>query len=608
MKYLFLMNEAECQNESTLEKLMTLSKSNDVVVLSLSTLASLALRRMGFDYVTPDLFFPKEKSSAIDKQSATYCREWYRVIDHPLMYFHGASIGEAFEFDFFHLFIDALRSVEIARSLLKESFETIYIPSLDSADSWVVVSCYYTLPSILAFIARKKGMNVIDLNKPSNVVAKTMIRLARPKQLFNSLIDSVFLSMHCAAFLFRNFGALANLLLDRERARSALAYHYHGLIRELRDSNGSGLKVYPSLVHTPKSMQQINGILSLLKDEKNVSRLDDSIVYDGTPLWRVLFPQVYQMLSKQVPLIIARMQWTELFVKLMRPASFVVLDDILALQRAMCQILKLHGIPVVIVQHGLLVDDFEGLFLLPKVGDVQAVWGEYYRKWHTDRGKPPESQVVTGFPRYDELLTLPPLDRDGLCRRFGMNPERRIVLVITEYFGGVSSRYTVEDEERYVRSAFRALKAYDDIQIVVKLHPQFQTRYHRIVSEFAQQEDVRVIIARDSLWDLIRASSFVIVSVSTVCLEALALGKRVVSINMSESTDKSGLVQNGLAIGAYNEEEINESVGICMKGADQDKDQDDERRRLLFPFLYIADGHASQRVAELIRAISIRSR
>ena len=609
MRYLFLMDEAECQNESTLERLRTLRKSDEVVVLSLSTLASLALRRMGVDYVTPDLFFSKEKSTAIDKQSAIFCRGWYRAIDHPLMSFHGALIGETLEFDFYHLFIDALRSVEIVRSLLEDSFETIYIPSLDFEDSWYVLSCHYTLPSILVCLAGQKGMKVVNLERPSGVVAETLRRHAPSRQWFRLLIDDVFLSLSCIQFLFRNFDSLASLFLDRRKARFALSYQvyrYEGLVEELRDPNGRGLRIYPSLVHTPKSMLQINGVLKFLKDEKTISKLDDLIVYDGVPLWRMLSPQVYQMLSKQVPFIIGRMQWTELFVKLVRPASFVACDDVLPDHRSMCQVLKLLGIPVVIVQHGILVSDFEGLFVLPKVGDIQAVWGEYYRKWHIDRGKPAESQVTTGAPGFDKIVNLPALDRDKICKRFGPDPGLKVVLVITEYFGTSSSGYTVEEEERYIRLALRSLKTYDDIQIVVKLHPHSQSRYHRTVSEIAEQEGVRVIIARDSLWDLIRLSSFVIVSMSTVCLEALALGRPVIQINLDSFIGDSGLVQDGLAIGAYNEEEINKCVGICVRGVEQDKDEDDRRKSLLFPFLYTVDGRASERLAELIRAKSIR--
>jgi hypothetical protein len=345
----------------------------------------------------------------------------------------------------------------------------------------------------------------------------------------------------------------------------------------------------------------------LVRDETRTSKLDDSIVYDGIPLWGVLSPLVNQILSRHVPSITGRIQWTELFLTMFRPSALVVSEDIAPLSRSMCQVLKLRGIPVIVVQHGILSVDLAGFYAMPKVGDFQAVWGQYYREWHIDRGKSAETQVVTGFPRHDGLRNLPPIDREGVCRRFGLDARLKVVLVATEWFQAGSSRYTVEDEESYIRHVLRSLKVYVDIQIVVKLHPGRQERYNKIVSQIAEQEGVRVVIAKDSLWDLMRLSSFVIVSVSSVCVEALALDKPVISVNLADRRDITGLVQDGLAIGAYNESEIKRSVEICMTVAGREPDHDDNKRSLLFPFIYLADGCASQRVAELIRAKSVRN-
>jgi CDP-glycerol glycerophosphotransferase (TagB/SpsB family) len=244
---------------------------------------------------------------------------------------------------------------------------------------------------------------------------------------------------------------------------------------------------------------------------------------------------------------------------------------------------------------------------MPKVGDIQAVWGEYYRKWHTDRGKFAESQVVTGCPRYDGLFNLPPLDRDRLSRQFGLEPKLKVVLVATEWFEADTYRHTVEEEENYIRLVLRSLKVPGDIQIVVKLHPDSQDMYQRIVSEIAAQEGVKAVIAKDSLWDLIRLSSFVIVSTSSVCVEALILGKPVILVNLADQEDISGLVQDGLAVGAYSEDEIKTSIRKCMEVDAQHPAQADRTRQLLVPFIYLADGCASQRLAELIRTKSVRN-
>lgn len=293
-------------------------------------------------------------------------------------------------------------------------------------------------------------------------------------------------------------------------------------------------------------------------------------------------------------------------MKMLKPSSLIVLEDVTAFSRSMCQVLRNRGIPIVVVQHGIQTNDHAGFFVMPKVGDVQAVWGEYYRRWSIDRGKPDEAEVVTGSPKHDRLRNLTPIDRQRVCRRFGLDTRLKVVLVATEWFTADTSRYTVEGEESYIKHVLKSLGAYDDTQIVVKLHPACQQKYSNIVSQIAEQERVRVVIAKDSLWDLIRLSSFVIVSVSSVCVEALILGRRVISVNLADCRDITGLVQNGLAIGAYSAEEVRQSIGTCMAIAEPDLECSEMREELLSPFTNGNDGSASKRVAELVRTLSDR--
>ncbi len=604
MRYLCLMDETDSQDESTLERLKALGRDNEVIVLSLDTLASLALLANGISYVTPALFFSKEKSSAIDWQVVRICKEWYKSSPSPQMSFHGVSIGEVLEYDFYYLFIDALRSVEIARTILEDSFDVIYLPSLDPSDSLRNISvhamCHQTLPLILATLASQKGLKLVRFEPISD-----QRTVPRPKQGLHELVDFMSSSVR---FLRMNCGDLPSIIAHRNLMRVALVGHQdEGIISSLRSTDVKGLKTYPSFLHTPESWMQARAIVKHLRSDETIARLDHEVTYDGVPLWRALLPLIEVVVSRLIPEILGRIQWTEFFVATLRPSSFVVLEDITALPRAMCRVLKLRGIPIVVLQHGILSSDMAGMYVMPVVGDCQAVWGEYYRNWHIERGKSPETQTVTGFPRHDELLRLPPLDLDGLCKQLGMNPKVRTVLVITEWFQAMTSSDMIEYEERYIRLVLRSLKVYHGIQIVVKLHPGLQSRYCRIVSEIAKQEGVKVAIAKDSLWDLIRLSSFVIMSTSSVCVEALVLGKPVLSVNLADQRDISGLVQDGLAIGAYSEEEIKGSIRKCIEVDAQHMVQVDRTRQLLFPFIYLADGCASRRLAELMRTKSARN-
>jgi hypothetical protein len=600
MRYLFAIDEIESKNQNTLRLLRELKMDSEVVVLGLSTLADMSLRREDILYVTPDVFFSMEKSSEIDKRAYAISQMWHKLLDPDLISYRGVSIGEALEYDFYHLLVDTLRSIEIANTILKDSYDVVYLPSsgpsLDGRGISFHTVCYQTLPLIISDYARKRGMKVVRLS-PSPDRRPTAARW-RPRVL----TDQGFMASG-ALFLLKNRRDLFALFSHKNLSRTSLQLCpicQNEIINCLRRTGGIGVKAFPGILQNRRSKVHASRLGNLMGDEKTVSRLDDEITYKDNHFWRALYPFADEVLSKLIPLIIGRINWAEFFVKVFNPTSFVVFQDITPLSRSMCQVLKNHGVYVFVIQHGILSNDMAGMYTLPKVGYMQAVWGEYYEEWHSRRGMPAGSLAVTGFPRHDKLVNMPPLNREDLCRRFDLDPGRKVALIATEWYQPVSARYTIEKQEEFIRFSLRSLKAYDDVQIVVKLHPAFQAKYRKIVSEIANQEGVNVVIAGDSLWDLIRLSSFVIVSLSSVTVEALILGKPVISVDLVDKKDISGLVQNGLAIGARNEDELNSAIRKCLENPESSLAPDGKREELLLPFTGPLDGQSSRRLAELV--------
>jgi glycosyltransferase involved in cell wall biosynthesis len=96
------------------------------------------------------------------------------------------------------------------------------------------------------------------------------------------------------------------------------------------------------------------------------------------------------------------------------------------------------------------------------------------------------------------------------------------------------------------------------------------------------------------------------VSLSSVCLEALIQGKPVISVNMRDCRDISGLVQDGLAIGAYNEDELKDAVRKCIENPESCVAPEGRREELLLPFTGPLDRQSSRRVAELLEPMANR--
>ncbi|UCE80835.1 MAG: CDP-glycerol glycerophosphotransferase family protein [Methanobacteriota archaeon] len=603
MRVLVLVDDAASANERSLEDVRQLQEGNDATVLCLTIMAGLRLRSMGIRYDTPDRFFPSDKWSSIDERAHALSRDWHRVFDSGVMTYRDVSVGEALEYELYHLLVAALRCVEIARVLLEEPFDEIHMPSSDARFNSNAISlhtaCYEPLAPIVSYMAKSKGLKVARLPKSSNSLSRRSSRY-KPKW------DQSFVASR-ALFLLKNRRDLPSLLMHRKMERVAIfacPICQEGIIRSLRESGTRGVKAFPALLESRSSRSHSDRLLDALRDDSSLSKLDDHMAYTGVRFWRAVYPLVDDVFGRLIPQIFARVDWTEHFARRFRPDVFVVHQDITPLFRSMCQVLKNHGVKIVIIQHGILTNDMAGMFVLPKVGDVQAVWGDYYKRWHTQRGKGEETQVVTGYPRYDRLVDMRSIDCESVADRFGLDIEKKTALVATEWYQPVSSRYTIEHHERYIRTVLKALKAHKDLQIVVKLHPAYQAEYRRIVSEIASQEDVRVTIAEDSLWELVGISSFVIVSLSSVGLEALILGKPVISVNMSDRRDISGLVQDGLAIGAFNEHELEIAISRCVENSASYLAQTSRREELMLPFTYHLDGQAARRTANLLQKIS----
>lgn len=595
MRTLLLVDEILSKDADTLNWLKTHDEDDEVVVVPLSTHASLSLQNEGIPILRADTCFSKEESQSMDSKAAEFCRRWHETVsgETPLMTFHGVSIGEALAVDFYFLFIDAIRSAEIAESLMTNPFDRIILPSLnvEGVRDNTYNICYDTLPLLIAHIAATRGIPVI---------MKGRRRSSRAR------MDSFALS--CTLFVRENGLDLVDLALNPTKPRIAFSYFAQdGIIDNLKSPGGRGLVIPPhGCLQTQKSRQHVRLLLDYLGTEATASKLDKTTSYKGLPLWSILSPLLSAYFSKRLRSVIGLTLWTEFLVKRLRLDCCVTRDDVTPYRNPMCQVLRNSGVPIVIVQDGIRTNDLTGNYVMPTVGTVHAAWGEYYRKWHLNRGKTTESQVITGFPRHDKLVRLPSVNREAICRRFGLDPSRKIALVATEWFQASTSLYTLELEEDYVRCVLKSLKRHNDLQIVIKLHPYFQEKCSRIVSEIARQEGAEIIIAKDMLWELIQVSSFVVVFLSTVAVEALIIGKPVISVNLVDKKDITGLVQDGLAMGVYDEADLDGAIRKCLANLESCVAPDGRRQELLLPFTGPLDGQSSERVAELVESQLLR--
>jgi surface carbohydrate biosynthesis protein len=99
----------------------------------------------------------------------------------------------------------------------------------------------------------------------------------------------------------------------------------------------------------------------------------------------------------------------------------------------------------------------------------------------------------------------------------------------------------------------------NDIQLVIKVHPSEDMGPHRAMAE--KYRDSRVHVVKDTdLYALISNCELLITKFSTTALEAMMVGKPVVTINLSGHPTPVPYAEEGAAIGVYRYEDIEQAI------------------------------------------------
>jgi CDP-glycerol glycerophosphotransferase (TagB/SpsB family) len=321
--------------------------------------------------------------------------------------------------------------------------------------------------------------------------------------------------------------------------------------------------------------------------------------FDNLPVLPVLEKRLKKLFVHDMPEVIGYIEWANDTVNRIKPSAIVLMEDVSPVKRAICRAFKDRNIPAIVIQHGILSEDMSGFHVMPKEADVQAVWGDASRRWQIERGAQPHTQVVTGNPRFDDFTRTSSYDCQEIVNRFGIDPDKKKILLATEYFSGISSRWTVETEEQLIRQSLRALKKIPQAQVIVKLHPSYQKKYEYIVSTIAREEQIDIKIVKEGLRELIHVSEVVVIRTSTVGLEAILLKKPLIVTNFDDRID-AGYISSGAAIIVHSQDALYLAVNGLLYG-EQDRYADaDTKEKFILDNAYYQDGKASERVADLI--------
>lgn len=265
---------------------------------------------------------------------------------------------------------------------------------------------------------------------------------------------------------------------------------------------------------------------------------------------------------------------------------------------------KKLGIKTVALQHGVIHPSHNGYYhLLENVSktdedftnyvlpDITCVQGEYEKRILLKYGYPKEKVVVTGQPRYDLLYYADKIyDKKQIFKQLELDAHKKLIVWTTQTHG-----LSLEENKKNIAAIYSAVKTLKNVQLVIKLHPGEDQR----AALYKKDESFNPIIKGKGMdtYALLYACDLMVTRHSTTAMEAVALNKPVIILNLSREPDPVEYVKEGVALGVYKKEDLKTAIEKLLK---DDYELAKNRKKYIEKYLYKIDGKATERVVNLI--------
>jgi hypothetical protein len=284
---------------------------------------------------------------------------------------------------------------------------------------------------------------------------------------------------------------------------------------------------------------------------RDAPALRESLSHSGVSFADLAAPDVAATLLLQLPWAVRSYEETLELLRAARPDVLCLYAESSGWGRAALAACRAEGVRTVAIQHGILYPTYFSYLHAADEGDCPrpertAVFGEAARNFLITRGHyAPESLIVTGSPKFDDLLKAASAwDRAGLRARLGVGDDERLVVLASRF-------RPIRATHQAAGSAFPALVAaveqIERVRCVVKPHPAERADAYEAVLRAAGATRVRVVSPSSDLMELLFAADALVTVESLSAVEALVLDRPVLVLNMP--TNLRELVEAGVAYG-----------------------------------------------------------
>ncbi|MFC2036465.1 CDP-glycerol glycerophosphotransferase family protein [Chloroflexota bacterium] len=312
------------------------------------------------------------------------------------------------------------------------------------------------------------------------------------------------------------------------------------------------------------------------------------------PLLCLVGPKLVRFLKHvALPSIVHTLEVTRKVIQKEHPHLLVVTDETGLLGKAVAVQGRKWDIPTLNVQHGVRTDS---PWIDDQLFDHFAVFGPSSSKVFVQRGNTPSMFVSTGSARYDRLFRREGIKpRQQVIAELGLDSSQPIVTFASQRAWG---RMTPAVKRETLLALLRACQK-SGVQIVVKLRHS-QDDYIPVEATREPGWESVCVTADYDLYDLLDASAVVVTVYSTVGMEAVALGKPLLIINLTGQPDAIPYVQEGVAAGAYQPDQVGPALQLLLNTGQPSPGWAQCRQDFIRRHLTSDDGCSAERIARLI--------
>jgi len=360
---------------------------------------------------------------------------------------------------------------------------------------------------------------------------------------------------------------------------------------------------YLSLFAWPRVVRYTRKLKRAWKQLSTDEDILAALRYDGYKIWPVLLPSLCSLSLRFLPRLVLWIEAMKNLYESARPRAVIALPDRHGLARTTLELAKNYVIPSLTIQPALMSDSAR---YGPMYADRVAAIDHYSRQIYVKRGKVESERVVlTGLPRWDIMSQVM---RQAKLK----NPSSKVRTKLridddTKFVTFAAQNLPIAHTWHMLTPVLSTVETMPDAFLVIKLHPADKHAaddYRARLSTCGLENHKAIVVDDIDTPTLLAASDLLITGFSNVALEAALLEKPVLIVNLTNQPDPLPFVENGIALGAYSEAEVEQKLIALLTDASTREDLKVRRKEYFAQNPQLLDGRATERVVTLLKEMT----